>query len=51
MDKFTQFAQKIEKTAKFMIFRPFLKKTYFSMKIQIVGSRRIIVQKEREKVH
>ena len=51
MDNFTQYPRKIEKTANFMNFRMFAKEKYFSMKIQIVGSQRIIVQKERKKVH
>ena len=45
MDKFTYFSRKIEKTANFMNFRVFL------IKFQIVGSKRVIVQKEREKMH
>ena len=51
MDKFTYFSRKIEKTANFMNFRIFLKKKYFLIKFQIVGSKRVIVQKEREKMH
>ena len=51
MDKIIQFSRKIEKTANFMNFRYFIEKTYFSMRIQIGGSQRIIVQKERENMH
>ena len=46
MDKITQFSQKVEKTANyFMNFRYFIEEKYFSMKIQIVASQRITVQK------
>ena len=51
MDKFTYFSRKIEKTANFMNFRIFVKKNLFLIKIQIAGSERVFVQKERENVH
>ena len=51
MDKITQFSQKITKTANFMNFRYFIEEKIFLMKIQIVGSQRVIVQKERENMH